>query len=74
VSAGLIPVVPDVGGHTEFVPQKYQFDILENASEIISSVFNVPYSERIQMSKPVKKFSISNYKIAFQQLVNSLFN
>ncbi len=25
MSAGMIPVVPDIGGHTEFVPAKYQF-------------------------------------------------
>jgi glycosyltransferase involved in cell wall biosynthesis len=74
MSAGLTPVVPKVGGHTEFVPHKYQFDTLEKASEIISSAFNVPYSERIQISNSVKKFSISNYTITFQRLVNSLFN
>ena len=42
ISAGLIPVVPAVGGHTEFVPNKYQFRTLEEASEIISSAINVP--------------------------------
>ena len=25
MSAGIIPVVPDIGGQTEFVPTKYQF-------------------------------------------------
>jgi glycosyltransferase involved in cell wall biosynthesis len=74
MSAGLIPVVPDVGGHTEFVPQKYQFDTPEKASQIISSAFNTPYSERIEISNSVNKFSMSNYTLAFQQLVNSLFN
>jgi len=29
MSAGLIPIVPDIGGHTEFVPRKYQFHTLE---------------------------------------------
>jgi glycosyltransferase involved in cell wall biosynthesis len=74
MSAGLIPVVPNVGGHTEFVPHKYQFDTLEKASEIVSSAFNVLDSERIQVSNSVKEFSISNYTIAFQRLVSSLFN
>jgi glycosyltransferase involved in cell wall biosynthesis len=74
MSAGLIPVVPDIGGHTEFVPQKYQFDTLEKAFEIISSAFNVSYSERIQISNSVRRFSISNYTLSFQQLVNSLFD
>jgi glycosyltransferase involved in cell wall biosynthesis len=74
MSAGLIPVVPDVGGHTEFVPQKYQFDTLEKASEIISSAFNVSHSERIQISNSVRRFSISSYRLTFQQLVNNLLN
>jgi glycosyltransferase involved in cell wall biosynthesis len=74
MSAGLIPVVPDIGGHTEFVPQKYQFDTLEKAFEIISSAFNVSYSERIQISNSVRRFSIPNYTLSFQQLVNSLFD
>jgi glycosyltransferase involved in cell wall biosynthesis len=74
MSAGLIPVVPNLGGHTEFVPQKYQFDTLERACKIISSAFDVSYSERIQISNSVKNFSISNYVLAFQKLVNSLSN
>jgi len=49
MSVGLILVVPAVGGHTEFVPNKYQFRTLEEASEIISSAMNVPYSERNKM-------------------------
>ncbi|HEX5519016.1 MAG TPA: glycosyltransferase [Candidatus Nitrosocosmicus sp.] len=36
MSAGLIPVVPDKGGQTEFVPAKYQYNTLEQASQIIS--------------------------------------
>ena len=74
MSAGLIPVVPDIGGHTEFVPQSYQFDTLEKASEIISFALNLPYSERIRISNSARKFSISNYTKAFKQLVKSLLN
>ena len=33
MSAGLIPVVPSVDGHTEFVPQKYHFFELEEAAK-----------------------------------------
>lgn len=36
MSAGLIPVVPDKGEQTEFVPAKYQYNTLEQASQIIS--------------------------------------
>jgi glycosyltransferase involved in cell wall biosynthesis len=72
MSAGLIPVVPDVGGHTEFVPRKYHFHNIEEASEIISYAMNTPLKERIQISDSVTKFSTSNYIRSFQQLVKNL--
>ena len=51
MAAGLIPVVPHVGGNSEFVPQKYHYGKLEEASEIISnallSCFNDTYNSNI---------------------------
>ena len=51
MAAGLIPVVPHVGGNSEFVPQKYHYGKLEEASEIISnallSCFNRTYNSNI---------------------------
>jgi glycosyltransferase involved in cell wall biosynthesis len=35
MAAGLIPVVPHVGGNSEFVPQQYHYSRLEEAAEII---------------------------------------
>jgi glycosyltransferase involved in cell wall biosynthesis len=34
MAAGLIPVVPHVGGNSEFVPQQYHYSSLEEAAEI----------------------------------------
>ena len=48
IAAGLIPVVPSIGGQTEFVPRQCQYSTLEQAAEIISSAFRLPYIERIQ--------------------------
>jgi alpha-1,2-mannosyltransferase len=73
MSAGLVPVVPDVGGQTEFVPSKYQFHTLEQAAQIMSSAFNIPDSERILISNSVNRFSASNYIRGFQQVINKLF-
>ncbi len=44
MSAGLVPVVPDIGGQTEFVPSKYQFHTLEQAAQIMSShlIYPIP--------------------------------
>jgi glycosyltransferase involved in cell wall biosynthesis len=65
MSAGLVPIVPDIGGQTEFVPSKYQYKTLEQAVQITSSAFNVSNSERIFISNSVNKFSTSNYKSSF---------
>lgn len=72
MSAGLIPVVADEGGQTEFVPLKYQYHTIEQAAKIIASALNLPYSERISISNSVTKFSISNYKKNFQKIVNEV--
>ena len=37
MSAGIIPVVPDVGGHTEFVPAKYQFHTFKQGVQAIEA-------------------------------------
>jgi hypothetical protein len=63
---------PYVGGHTEFVPHKYHFHNIEEASKIISDAVNTPLKERIQISDSVTKFSTSNYIRRFQQLVKNL--
>ncbi len=72
MSAGLIPIVSDVGGQTEFVPPKYHYHTLEQATQIASSAFNASYSERFKISNSVNKFSIPNYILNFQKLVNKL--
>jgi len=72
MSAGLIPIVSDVGGQTEFVPPKYHFRTLEQATQIASSAFDVSYSERIKISNSVSRFSIPNYITNFQRVVNDM--
>jgi glycosyltransferase involved in cell wall biosynthesis len=72
MAAGLVPIVPDVGGPTEFVPKKYHFHTFEEAVKIISTAFNTAYTERVQISNSVSKFSISNYIEGFQKIVNEL--
>jgi glycosyltransferase involved in cell wall biosynthesis len=72
MAAGLVPIVPDVGGPTEFVPKEYHFHTFEEAVKIISTAFNTAYTERVQISDSVSKFSISNYIEGFQKIVNEL--
>jgi alpha-1,2-mannosyltransferase len=75
MAAGLIPVVPNEGGLTEFVPQEYQFNTIEQAAEIIMYVFNhLPKIERIKISDNINKFSNSHYIEGFQTILNELLS
>ena len=73
IAAGLIAVVPDEGGVTEFVSQKYQYNTLQQAAEIIMHVLNnVHKTEQIKISKDIDKFSNSHYIAGFQTILNEL--
>jgi glycosyltransferase involved in cell wall biosynthesis len=75
MAAGLIPVVPNAGGITEFVPQKYQFNTIEQAAEIITGVFNhLPKIERVKVSNDINKFSTSHYIEGFKTILNELLS
>jgi alpha-1,2-mannosyltransferase len=69
MAAGLVPVVPNVGGPTEFVPRKYQFSTLEEAAGMIRMALHASNEERAQISDSVKGFSTSAYIKQFQQFI-----
>jgi glycosyltransferase involved in cell wall biosynthesis len=72
MSAGLIPVVPNIGGHTEFVPLKYQFSTFGEGVEAVSSALKASNSERMLISDSVKRYSIDSFIHHFQQIVTNL--
>jgi glycosyltransferase involved in cell wall biosynthesis len=72
MSAGLIPVVPDAGGQTEFVPARYQFHSLEEAAGIIRASMQAPDSERLLVRGTIGGFSSSEYIRRFQNFVSEL--
>jgi glycosyltransferase involved in cell wall biosynthesis len=72
MSAGLVPAVPDLGGHTEFVPQRYQYDTAYRAADIISSAMKASNSERMKLSNSVRRFSTSNYIQSFIDIINNV--
>jgi glycosyltransferase involved in cell wall biosynthesis len=74
MSAGIIPVVPDIGGHTEFVPAKYQFHTFGQGVEAVARALGAPLSERIQISDSTQKYSTANYIKKFQQIVAEVFD
>ena len=69
MSAGIIPVVPDIGGHTEFVPAKYQFHTYGQGVEAVAAALAAPASERIKLSHSTQKYSVANYVKKFQQIL-----
>jgi glycosyltransferase involved in cell wall biosynthesis len=69
MSAGIIPVVPDIGGHTEFVPEKYQFHTYGQGVEAVAAALAAPASERIKLSHSTQKYSVTNYVKKFQQIL-----
>jgi glycosyltransferase involved in cell wall biosynthesis len=73
MAAGLITVVPSIGGPAEFVPQQYQFNTIEHAAEIITDVFNdLPNTNRIKVNDEIVKFSNSYFIEGFQTILNEL--
>jgi glycosyltransferase involved in cell wall biosynthesis len=69
MSAGLVPVVPDTGGHTEFVPKKYRFHTFKQAAEAVAAALSATPSERLQISYSTQKYSSANYVTRFSQIV-----
>ena len=69
MSAGLVPVTPDTGGHTDFVPRQYAFRSLDQAAEIVSLAFNATEEDRTDISDLASEFSSANYAGRFQSIV-----
>jgi len=76
MSAGLIPVVPDEGGYTEFVPDYYQFHTHQEAADFIRKILiasdNDMQAERTQLSESVSKFSSKSYKADLRKVIEPL--
>jgi alpha-1,2-mannosyltransferase len=70
MASGLVPVVSDIGGHTEFVPSKYHFHTLSHAADVIASAFEATNSERMAISNSTTKFSNSNYIKSFHRILS----
>jgi adenine C2-methylase RlmN of 23S rRNA A2503 and tRNA A37 len=67
----LVPTVSNVGETNGYVPKRYHFKTLEEATEMISLHF-VSNEERIEISRIINDFQICNYIKSFQKLVQEL--
>ena len=67
MASGLIPIVPTIGGSSEFVPSEYQYHTIQQAADMIANILgeinndnSLARSDRI--SNKVSKFSVQSYK------------
>jgi glycosyltransferase involved in cell wall biosynthesis len=74
MASGLVPIVSDIGGHTEFVPHKYHFHTLDHAADLIAMAFEETNSERMALSNSTTKFSNSNYVLSLHRILSELLN
>jgi glycosyltransferase involved in cell wall biosynthesis len=74
MASGLVPVVSDIGGHTEFVPSKYHFHTFDHAADVIASAFEATSSERMAISDSTTKFSNSSYIKSFHRILSGSLN
>jgi glycosyltransferase involved in cell wall biosynthesis len=72
MSAGLIPVVPDLGGHTEFVPSRFQFHTYGEGVDAVAQALNAPATERLWMSHRASSFSVPRFVAKFKETVSKL--
>jgi glycosyltransferase involved in cell wall biosynthesis len=62
MSSGLVPVVPTIGGNSEFVPRHLQFRNTNQAAEIIVDVMGSEQELRIKLSRSMDEFSKFKFK------------
>ncbi|MFY9872915.1 MAG: glycosyltransferase [Candidatus Nitrosopolaris sp.] len=78
MASGLIPIVPAVGGSTEFVPSEYQYHSIREAADIISNVLNKINDDKyintversLEISNRVSIFSIQSYKRNLKNIID----
>jgi glycosyltransferase involved in cell wall biosynthesis len=74
MASGLIPIVPAIGGSSEFVPSEYQYHTIQQAANMIANILgeindeNALVSDRI--SNMISKFSIQNYKKNLNNIID----
>jgi glycosyltransferase involved in cell wall biosynthesis len=74
MASGLIPIVPTIGGSSEFVPSEYQYHTIQQAADIIANILNGINDDgvlvRDKISNIVSKFSIQSYKKNLNNIID----
>jgi glycosyltransferase involved in cell wall biosynthesis len=69
ISSGLVPVVPTIGGNSEFVPRHLQFSNPTQAAEIIVDVMGTEQEVRISLSREMEEFSKEKFKSKLKHIL-----
>ena len=69
MAAGCIPVVPRLGGQSEYTPKEFHYSSIEEMLQKVEEAFNAPSSLAYNLSKSVMKFDRSLFKIRFIKLL-----
>ena len=79
MASGLLPVVPTIGGSSEFVPSEYQYHSIQQAADIISNVLNEINDDKyntlvtsLDISNRVSIFSIQSYKKNLKNIIDNV--
>ena len=75
MASGLVPIVPTIGGSSEFVPSEYQYHTIQQAADIIANILNEINDENAlarsnRISNTVFKFSIQSYKKNLNNIID----
>ena len=75
MASGLIPIVPTIGGSSEFVPSEYQYHTIQQAADMIANILGEINDDNAlarsdRMSNTVSKFSIQGYKKNLNNIID----
>jgi len=75
MALGCLPIVHNSGGMSEFVPEQYRYETLQEAASKITSEINNWSTEKANEIKKISdRFSISNFSLRFMELFSKYCN
>ncbi|MCD6312260.1 MAG: glycosyltransferase family 4 protein [Thaumarchaeota archaeon] len=69
MAAGCIPLVPRLGGQSEYTPKRFHYSSFEEMLQKIEEAFNAPLSISYDLSKIAMKFDRQLFKTRFIKLL-----
>ncbi|MCL5948938.1 MAG: glycosyltransferase [Candidatus Bathyarchaeota archaeon] len=75
MALGCVPIVHNSGGMTEFVPQQYRYENLQEAAGKISlEIGNWSTQKADEMKQIADRFSIANFSLRFMELFSKSYD